>query len=326
MSLSEPLISVVIPFFNTARYLSDCIESVLAQSYGNWECILVNNCSTDGSREIAEAYARREARIRLVDNENFLGQVQNYNHALRQISRGSSYSKIVQADDSIFPNCLTEMASLAQKHPTIGIVGSYYLSGIQVKGCGLPYPVKVVPGAEACRFHLLFHPDKYLFGTPTSVMYRSDLVRSRDPFYDEESLLEDYDVCYHLLRESDFGFVHQVLTFLRVEEDSLTGQIREFDPYLLHALICLKKYGQLYLTKREYDERVRTISNRYFDALARGVLYRAEKEYWEYHRRGLESIGYDLSVARLGKHIVTETLDLLRHPKEAVRVLSRYRL
>ena len=51
---SQPLVSVVTPFYNTADYLGECIESVLRQTYENWGYVLVDNCSTDGLSEIAE--------------------------------------------------------------------------------------------------------------------------------------------------------------------------------------------------------------------------------------------------------------------------------
>jgi glycosyltransferase involved in cell wall biosynthesis len=104
--LSQPLISVVTPFHNTAPYLAQCIESVLAQSYSNFEYLLVDNCSTDGSGEIADTYAHRDSRVRLIRRSQLLSQVQNYNQALAEISEASEYCKIVQADDFIFPDCL----------------------------------------------------------------------------------------------------------------------------------------------------------------------------------------------------------------------------
>ena len=63
---SQPLVSIVTPVYNEAEYLAECIESVLAQSYQNWEYTIVDNCSKDGSAEIARHYAGKDRRIRLV--------------------------------------------------------------------------------------------------------------------------------------------------------------------------------------------------------------------------------------------------------------------
>ena len=320
----KPLVSIVTPFYNTDRYLAECIESALLQSYKNWEYVLVNNCSTDRSLEIAQKYAMVDSRIRIINNDRFLTiQAQNYNHALRQISPEGKYCKIIQADDWLFPECLTEMVRVAEENPTVGMVGSYWLNDKIVLGSGLRYPSTFVSGSDICRFHLLNHPDFFIFGTATSLLIRSDIIRNRDPFYDESSILEDLELCYELLGNCDFGFVHQVLTFTRVDNESLTGQISDFFPYLLHAFICLKKYGQLYLNKEEYDKRLETISKRYFQALAKGFLNKRDKDFWDYHECGLRSIGYKFSRLQLSKYVLWELLDLLRHPKTAVLTLIK---
>ena len=90
-----PLVSIVTPLYNNQDYLAECIESVLAQTYQNWDYTIVNNCSTDGSAEIAYQYAARDARIRVYENHEFLRAVCNHNVALRQISPQSKYCKIV---------------------------------------------------------------------------------------------------------------------------------------------------------------------------------------------------------------------------------------
>ena len=111
----HPLVSVVTPFFNTAPYLAECIESVLAQTHSEFEYILMDNCSTDGSYEIAESYAARDPRIRLLRCSEFVSQLKNYNRALREICEKSQYCKIVQADDYIFPNCLQSMLKVFEQ-------------------------------------------------------------------------------------------------------------------------------------------------------------------------------------------------------------------
>ena len=62
---SQPLISVVTPVYNTEKYLAECIASVLGQTYQNWEYVIVNNCSTDKSLEIAQRYVQEIPRIRV---------------------------------------------------------------------------------------------------------------------------------------------------------------------------------------------------------------------------------------------------------------------
>ncbi len=112
-----PIVSVVTPFYNSAEYLAACIESVLGQSYPNFEYVLLDNCSTDRSASIAEKYAAQDSRIRLIKADTFRGQVENYNYGLSQIDSRSRYCKLVQADDWLFSRCLEIMVEIADRHP-----------------------------------------------------------------------------------------------------------------------------------------------------------------------------------------------------------------
>ena len=150
----QPLVSFVTPFYNTEKYLAECIESVLAQSYQNWEYILVNNCSTDGSLEIARRYAARDQRIRLTTNPEFLGQLKNYNHALRQISPYARFVKMVPADEWIFPECTQQMVALAVADHDIAIVSAYTIVDHWVTAPGIQYPSTVTAGDAALRIYL----------------------------------------------------------------------------------------------------------------------------------------------------------------------------
>src|SRR5436190_6590278 len=112
MSRSLPLVSVVTPVYNEAEYLVECVESVLAQTYQKWEYTIVDNCSSDGSLEIARRYAAQDSRIRVFQNQHFLRAIPNHNIALRQISPASRYCKVVLGDDWIFPDCLERMVAV----------------------------------------------------------------------------------------------------------------------------------------------------------------------------------------------------------------------
>lgn len=145
----QPLVAVLTPVYNGEKYLAECIESVLTQTYSRWEYIIVNNCSTDGTLEIAQRYASQDNRIRVHNNDEFLTVIQNHNHAFRLMSAESRYCKVLQADDWLFRDCLEKMVEVAEQNPTVGLVGSYRLDDKRVNCDGLPYPSTVVPGRES---------------------------------------------------------------------------------------------------------------------------------------------------------------------------------
>lgn len=293
---SEPLVSMVTPVYNGEKYLAACIESVLAQSYTNWEYIIVNNGSTDGSLALAQHYAAQDVRIQVHDNREFLRAMPNWNHALRQIAPASVYCKVVHADDWIFPDCLARMVALAVANPSVGLVGAYRLNEETVDLDGLPYPSPVTPGHTICRLSLQREP-LYLFGSPTSLLIRSDLIRKRAAFYDESLIHADTDVCFQVLAESDFGFVHQVLTYTRRHNESRSSFVHRFHTHAAERLLRLKRYGPLYLPPAEYQQRWQAMTRGYYRLIARGLWDGKGKAFWEYHRQNLAKL--DLPVERL---------------------------
>lgn len=307
-SVSQPLVSIITPLYNGDKYLIECIESVLAQTYRNWEYIIVNNCSTDRSLEIAERYARRDARLRVHTNAHFLAQFQNWNAALRQMAPESVYCKVLHADDWLFPECVEKMVALAEAQPSVGIVGAYRLEEERVSLDGLPFPSPVVPGRTIGRLALL--GKLYVFGSPSSLLLRSDLVRRHDPFYDESILHADTDACYRLLLECDFGFVHQVLTFTRRHNESLTSLTRRLSTHALADFRFLLQYGPHYLNRDEFNLRLQEAEEHYYRFLAHRLFELKEAEFWDYQRRELERLGRPVSLARLVKAAVLELGDL----------------
>jgi glycosyltransferase involved in cell wall biosynthesis len=306
---SLPLVSFVTPFYNTVEFLAECIDSVLRQTYHNWEYILVNNCSTDGSKEIAEDYAARfPGKIRLIHTKSFLSQVENYNFALSCISPTSKYCKMVQADDWLFPDCARTMLEVAEAHPRVGIVAAYQLEGERVALDGLPYPSEEVPGREVCRLYFLKR--MYLFGTATSLLLRSELIRARNPFYEEQyAPFEDADICFRLLRTWNFGFVHQVLTYSRLDNQSILAQSRARGLLNLYRFSVVVEHGRDFLSEQEYKRSLKDAERCYFLYLARCALRGRSHAFWDLHRKGLASVNYPLNRWSLGKWIPRAMLE-----------------
>jgi hypothetical protein len=190
--MTAPRVSVVTPFYNTAPYLAECIESVLAQSHGDFEYILVDNHSDDGGGAIAARYAALDRRLRVVSPPSFLAQVPNYNFGPRQIAPDTRYCKIVRP--TIRSSALPHRDGRARRGPpSIGVISAYRLFGAesaQRLSHDRTFFADATPAAS-CSDGI------YLFGSPTTVMFRADLARGRDPFA-EGRFFEDAEICFDL--------------------------------------------------------------------------------------------------------------------------------
>jgi glycosyltransferase involved in cell wall biosynthesis len=315
----EPLVSVVTPFYNTAEYLAECMESVLRQTYANFEYLLLNNRSTDGSREIAARYAKSDPRIRLLDTPQHLDQLPNFNHALRQINPASAYVKMVLADDAIAPDCLERMVATAQLDPRIAIVAGYYSYEGRIDGAGIPLHRRHLSGRDALR--LTFLMERFLVGSPSTVLYRADAVRRRDPFFTPGLYHADTETAYEIMLEADLGFVHQVVAFVRADNEGITSSARAFYPVPLDHLIVVERFGSRVLSEEEYAAVHRRVAREYYALLGRMALRLKGRAFWRYHRRGLGTLGRTLRWWQVVPWSAAEILHVLLNPEEAVRRL-----
>lgn len=310
----EPFVSVVTPVYNTEKYLIECIESVLAQTYENWEYIIVDNCSTDKSSKIAESYAQKDSRIKVHHNEKFLNIITNWNHALSQISTQSKYFKVVHADDWLYPECIERMVKLAEENSTVGIVGSFRLDENQINCNGLPYSKKVFSGKYICRKFLL--EGDYFFGSPTTLLFKAELIRKFRPFYKEEFFHADHEVCYRILENYDFGFVHQVLSYSRRHNETNTNYTKRINTFILEDLMILQRHGPMYLSEEELKKRINWRIKNYYRFLGASIFKKKGEEFWKYHFSRLKKIGHPISITRLlwstGICIYNKTLKILK--------------
>jgi glycosyltransferase involved in cell wall biosynthesis len=315
----QPLVSVVMPVYNGEKYLAECMESVVSQTYSNWEYLVVNNCSTDRTLDIATDFAKRDSRIRIHTNAQFVGIYTNHNLAVRLISPESKYCKMLSADDWLFPDCVTQMVELAEANPTVGIISAYTISGEKIGNVGLSYPSTVVTGKDICRASLLNGP--YVFGAPTSLLYRSDLVRSVEAFYPNLSPHADTAACYEYLQRCDFGFVHQVLAYERIHTGQTSERSRQINYYIAEHLRYLVEYGPKYLNKAELENQIAEHMAVYYRFLGRNVFRGKNEEFWEYHKNQLKERGYPLNRLALAKAMFFQMLDTLLNPKRSIEGL-----
>ena len=105
--MNTPDISILIPVFNRQEFIADCIESAIQQTYHNFEIIVVDNASTDGTWEICRKFALLNNRVKIFRNDKNIGPVGNWIRCAEEAK--GKFSKILFSDDSLEPNCLQEM-------------------------------------------------------------------------------------------------------------------------------------------------------------------------------------------------------------------------
>lgn len=313
----EPLVSVVTPVYNGEAHLADCILSVLDQTHKNLDYTIVNNCSTDRTLEIAQEFAAKDERIRIHNNEDFLDVVANHNMAYSLVSRDSRYCKLINADDWMFPDCISQMVAVAERFPNVGMVSSYVLSGSRVGWDGLPYPSECTSGREIARKR--FSEDIKVFGGPSASLIRSDILRRQVPFYAPDNYHGDNEAYLELLKDHDFGFVHQVLTYRRKGEASRTTfYLERVQSYIIGDLEELLHFGREFLTAEEYDRLLQVKTKEYYQSLARAVIEFRNAEFWSYHRDKTNQLGIPIVYSKLAGYVLLRLLDQALNPKRTL--------
>jgi len=117
------MISVVMPCYNAEKYIAEAIESVLNQTYTDFEFIIINDASTDKSLDIIKEYAKKDKRIKFLNNERNVGISETRNKGIR-LAEGK-YIATHDADDISLPTRFEEQISHLERIPSCGVVGSY---------------------------------------------------------------------------------------------------------------------------------------------------------------------------------------------------------
>ena len=170
--MTTPRVSVLIPTYRYARYLAEAVDSILAQDFGDFELIISDDCSGDGSREIMEAYAARDSRVRIHIHPANIGMVQNWNWCLSQ-ARGE-FVKYVFGDDRLArTDALGKMVALldANAGAVLAVTARDVIDEhSKTVGCMDTLGAPGLHGAAETMFRCL--ADGNIIGEPTVVMFR----------------------------------------------------------------------------------------------------------------------------------------------------------
>ena len=208
--IKHPRISVVMPLYNGEKYLREAIDSILNQTYANFELLLINDASKDSTENIILSYD--DSRIIYVKNEENLGLIKTLNKGF-DLSRGEFIARMDQ-DDISTPDRFEKQVSIFEKNSKIGVCGTLF-----------------TPFGKDGKFKTIDHPELHkdikihlltacVIGHPT-VMLRKDVVENLR--YDENyQAAEDYELWTRLVKSTEFYNIQESLLHYRIHETNMS--------------------------------------------------------------------------------------------------------
>ena len=207
----SPLVTVLMPVYNGEKYLKEAIESILNQTFRDFEFLIIDDGSADKSAEIIKSF--NDARIRLERNETNLGLIKTLNKRLG-LAKGK-YIARMDCDDISLPKRLSAQVNFMEKHPEIGVCGSW----VKVIGLKQEFVNRYPQKHEEARAYLLFN-------TPLahpSVIIRKEVMEKHELKYDENyKHAEDYELWSRIIKHTKLSNIPKVLLHYRMHDASVS--------------------------------------------------------------------------------------------------------
>ncbi len=232
--MPSPRISIVVSAYNRAGFLSATLESIRAQTVEDWECIVVDDGSTDQTRAVAKTPAEADARFRVVFQEN-RGPAAARNRGFAEIAAGSEYVTFMDSDDIWLPDALETLSNELEKFPHA--VGAHGLANhIDENGLPLEYGF-----AEFGRTRFAYDSGEALkadvsqptgFGMlawenrvypPGVLLARRRFYERTGPFDSALGRMDDWDMLVRLSRYGDLRFVNKAVLSYRLHGGNFSG-------------------------------------------------------------------------------------------------------
>ncbi|MEM9128126.1 MAG: glycosyltransferase family 2 protein [Pseudomonadota bacterium] len=215
--IDQVLVTVIMPVFNRENVVARAIRSVLEQTHKNLEFLIVDDCSTDGTSDIIEAYAQRDDRIRVIKNTKNLGPAGSRNRGI-EAAQGK-FVTFQDSDDRWFPEKLEAQLRKMQEQPQykVGYCGAFYFAQEQ---CYYIPRVGTIERPEGELFDaiLLSNPT-----TPQTLMIERSVFDEAGVFDASLRINEDWEFALRLAKRTPFAFVEEPLAVIYRTKGSVSS-------------------------------------------------------------------------------------------------------
>jgi glycosyltransferase involved in cell wall biosynthesis len=243
-------VSVLVPTYNNAHFLDETIQSVLNQTFGDFELIIVDNQSTDNTDAVVAPYLQ-DPRVKYYKNDTNIGMVGNWNQCLAYAQ--GTYIKFLCSDDKFHPQLLEKFVAVMEAHPQVAIVSSYreYFGQQRFKPELPPFS-----GLRAGKEVIYLSLEKWNWiGEPTTVMFRRSGLRVGN-FKTDYRYFPDWDMWLRLLTTGDCYMIPETLSYFRLHANQETALVMQnssnlFEEYYFFK--AAKEKNEYHLNFQEFD-------------------------------------------------------------------------
>ncbi|HXH17782.1 MAG TPA: glycosyltransferase family 2 protein [Chitinophagales bacterium] len=210
--MAIPAVTVLMPVYNAEKFLAEAIESVLNQTFLDFELLIINDGSTDGSRKIIQSY--HDGRIRLVDNAANMRLIATLNKGI-ELAQGS-YIARMDADDVCLPQRLEKQVAFMNAHPEVGLCGCY----LRTLGHAQEYDIRFETEHDAITFKLFFDTH---FPHPAAMLRRSVLLQYQLRFDKDYIHAEDFEMWNRMADVCRLAIIPEVLMLKRMHGQQISS-------------------------------------------------------------------------------------------------------
>lgn len=261
------MITIVAPVYNVEKYLKKFIESVLNQTYKNFELLLITDCPTDDSLSICESYALKDNRIRVIKQEKNGGVAKARNRGLSEVK--GDYIMLADSDDYLPNDALEILLSLLNKTNSDMVMGGFYLDiEGEIRKKKFRAFKRLYNHIDAVKCHLNFHT---LYGYPWGKLFKKEILNDvKDP---EDMASGDDGVFsfYALMNAKSVAFTNHPVYYYRIRRDSISGHGEDFRKKDLDVFKQLDYVKRRLKTEKYFEND--------FKVFTFGLLYEALKKY-----------------------------------------------
>ena len=249
----NPTVSIIVPVYNAEKTIGRCVDSILGQQYTDFELLLVDDGSRDGSGAICDSYALADSRVQVIHKEN-TGVSDTRNIGISR-ARGV-YLQFLDSDDWITPDATKLLVETARDHDCDLVISDFYrVVGERVSRKGDIDEDRVLTREEYAA-HMMEQPADFYYGVLWNKLYRRDIVESHRLRMDPElSWCEDFMFNLEYIRHAQRFYALQVPIYYYVKtKGSLASQSLSISKTIRMKLMLFEYYNQFYKSVLDEDE------------------------------------------------------------------------